>query len=555
MSKVFICAAIPDELATREEGAVAVATAIEAGDERRARAKFHWQFLEHYPAAQDCAYKFIVCEDKPGIPRPALDSWDAEYMQENRWDEESASFVPVETESDPMNVTFDKLAPEVQNAVMVKFDTCENITVDMVISAQELLQEDMATWFVYKDVRVRENLGVPDTAKNRRVAGELRSSVCYAIKTGVFDYAKQFPSSRNLEKFGEARQDLTIKELAEKFLALKETEVAKTSLNTYRAVIKNILSIIGEKNLASSINKEKLLEVRKELLTGYQIPKSNYIVTQPGRSAVTVNNYMTNLNAVFQFGVDNGYLADNPFKGISPLKESRTIPDPLSREEFIRLIDACRNQQAKNLWCVSVYTGVRPSELCALGWEDIDLKNGTMMIRRNLAKDRFTVPKTQAGTNRVIHLIKPAIDALRSQMTLTRLSKEHIIDVHLREYGRTEKQKCTFVFQPEVSARVKNYGDHFTVDSIRQMWDAAIKRAGLRHRKSYQSRHTYACWSLTAGANPAFIANQMGHADAQMVFQVYGKWMSENNNAQVALLNTQLSEFAPTMPHNEAMKN
>ncbi|EOK9293439.1 3'-5' exoribonuclease, partial [Escherichia coli] len=96
--------------------------------------------------AQDCAYKFLVCEDKPGTPRPALDSWDAEYMLENRWDEASASFVPVETESDPMNVTFDKLSPEVQNAVMVKFDTCENITVDMVISAQELLQEDMATF-------------------------------------------------------------------------------------------------------------------------------------------------------------------------------------------------------------------------------------------------------------------------------------------------------------------------------------------------------------------------------------------------------------------------
>ncbi|EIH0072665.1 3'-5' exoribonuclease [Escherichia coli] len=143
MSKI---AAIPDEQAIKNEGAVAVATAIEAGDERRARAKFHWQFLEHYPAAQDCAYKFLVCEDKPGTHRPALDSWDAEYMLENRWDEESASFVPVETESDPMNVTFDKLSPEVQNAVMVKFDTCENITVDMVISAQELLQEDMATF-------------------------------------------------------------------------------------------------------------------------------------------------------------------------------------------------------------------------------------------------------------------------------------------------------------------------------------------------------------------------------------------------------------------------
>ncbi|HCO2258676.1 3'-5' exoribonuclease domain-containing protein [Escherichia coli] len=146
MSKVFICAAIPDEQAIKEEGAVAVATAIEAGDERRARAKFTWQFLEQYPAAQDCAYKFLVCEDKPGMPRPAIDSWDTEYMQENRWDEESASFVPVEPESDPMNVNFDKLSLEVQNAVMVKFDTCENITVDMAIDAQELLQEDVATF-------------------------------------------------------------------------------------------------------------------------------------------------------------------------------------------------------------------------------------------------------------------------------------------------------------------------------------------------------------------------------------------------------------------------
>ncbi|EIT0541693.1 3'-5' exoribonuclease, partial [Escherichia coli] len=112
----------------------------------RARAKFTWQFLEQYPAAQDCAYKFLVCEDKPGMPRPAIDSWDTEYMQENRWDEESASFIPVEPESDPINVNFDKLSLEVQNAVLVKFGTCENITVDMAIDAQELLQEDVATF-------------------------------------------------------------------------------------------------------------------------------------------------------------------------------------------------------------------------------------------------------------------------------------------------------------------------------------------------------------------------------------------------------------------------
>ncbi|WDB46200.1 exonuclease [Escherichia albertii] len=146
MSKVFICAAIPDEQATAE-GAKPVATAIEAGDERRARAKFSWLFLEQYPEAQDCAYKFLVCEDKPGMARPALDSWDSEYMQENRWNEESASFVPVDPEPDTETVNFNQLSDDKRAAVLVRFGTHENITVDMVINASGLLSDDeMATF-------------------------------------------------------------------------------------------------------------------------------------------------------------------------------------------------------------------------------------------------------------------------------------------------------------------------------------------------------------------------------------------------------------------------
>ncbi|HHZ5519712.1 TPA: exonuclease, partial [Escherichia coli] len=105
-------------------------------------AKFTWQFLEQYPAAQDCAYKFLVCEDKPGMPRPAIDSWDTEYMLENRWDEEGASFVPVEPEPNTEIVNFNQLSDDKQAAVLVKFGTHENITVDMVINASGLLGDD-----------------------------------------------------------------------------------------------------------------------------------------------------------------------------------------------------------------------------------------------------------------------------------------------------------------------------------------------------------------------------------------------------------------------------
>lgn len=34
--------------------------------------------------------------------------------------------------------------------------------------------KSLRIWFIFKGKRVRENLGVPDTAKNRKVAGELK---------------------------------------------------------------------------------------------------------------------------------------------------------------------------------------------------------------------------------------------------------------------------------------------------------------------------------------------------------------------------------------------
>jgi hypothetical protein len=53
-------------------------------------------------------------------------------------------------------------------------------------------------WFLYKGKRVRENLGVPDTAKNRKIAGELRSSVCFAIRMGNLTMRKNSQTHRTL---------------------------------------------------------------------------------------------------------------------------------------------------------------------------------------------------------------------------------------------------------------------------------------------------------------------------------------------------------------------
>ncbi|EGU6931081.1 exonuclease, partial [Escherichia coli] len=67
---------------------------------------------------------------------------DTEYMQENRWDEGSSSFVPVEPEPNTEIVNFNQLSDDKQAAVLVKFGAHENVTVDMVINASGLLGDD-----------------------------------------------------------------------------------------------------------------------------------------------------------------------------------------------------------------------------------------------------------------------------------------------------------------------------------------------------------------------------------------------------------------------------
>ncbi len=80
-----------------------------------------------------------------------------------------------------------------------------------------------------------------------------------------------------------------------------------------------------------------------------------------------------------------------------------------------------------------------------------------------------------------------------------------------------------------------------------------LKKAGIKHRKAYESRHTFACWALSAGTNPNFVANQMGHASALMIYNLYGKWMSENNLDQMAILHAGFDNGAPLMSQTIAI--
>ncbi|SLM63545.1 MULTISPECIES: Arm DNA-binding domain-containing protein [Dickeya] len=400
----------------------------------------------------------------------------------------------------------------------------------------EIRSGSICIWFMYHGERCREVLiGWSNTPANIKKAGSLRNIVVSEINLGEFDYQKRFPNSKKL-KDCDTRKISTFGELANVWLKVREIELTANTLRKTGSQINTLLKIIGTDTKINSINQNDILAYRYQLLHGETYYSESVRSNKQGRTVRTVDNYISLLCSLLRFAYRSDLITGRPFEGIKKLQKSRPRPDPLLKHEFEQLISHLSGQ-ARNLWQLAVYTGMRHGELCALAWEDIDLDAGVIHVSRNLTTlGHFGPPKTRAGV-RTISLLSHAIEALSAQKDITGYRQQQKIIYHHREYGLTETQNLIFVFQPrKQKGKEKNY----SLSSIGQSWNAAVKLSGIRRRNPYHTRHTYACWLLSAGANPSFIANQMGHENAQMVFEIYGRWIEEMSGDQVNMLNQRL---------------
>lgn len=59
------------------------------------------------------------------------------------------------------------------------------------------------------------------------------------------------------------------------------------------------------------------------------------------------------------------------------------------------------------------------------------------------------------------------------------------------------------------------------------LWMPLMARSALTYRNPYQVRHTFASALLTSGANPWYVAQQLGHEDVEIVREVHPRGLPE----------------------------
>lgn len=357
--------------------------------------------------------------------------------------------------------------------------------------------------FRYKGQRCREQTQLVDNKVNRNRLEQLLKRIEAEIVLDTFDYSTYFPNSPMAKRFIDVkRREETAKSyfnapdsprfedfsqiwLSEMKVGWSDRHYEEVSgvLNKY------LLPTFGNKKI-SAINKGQILQFRSILA---KVPGRKGSYLSPSR----INHIMTPLRMLLNEAADR-YDFTSPWKNIKALKVGRTEIDPFSLDEVESFLAAVSSDYYA-YYMTRFFTGLRTGEADALMWECVDLENKTITVKQALVKGQISGLKTESSY-RVIHLIDSVVRALSDHK-----SKSSVKD--------------QFVF-----TNMKHKPLNNAVVS-RTQWYPTLKKANLRMRNPYQTRHTYATLLLASGESPEWIANQMGHSTTTMLFRVYSRFI------------------------------
>src|SRR5919107_6145379 len=123
-----------------------------------------------------------------------------------------------------------------------------------------------------------------------------------------------------------------------------------------------------------------------------------------GLSPATVQKIHAVLHKALDQAASWSLVPRNPTESV---KAPRPAPEeirPLNREQAKALLEMARRERFEALYVLAVTTGLRQGELLGLKWEDVDLENSLIRVRRTLIRNRGRLllgePKTKGAAGR-----------------------------------------------------------------------------------------------------------------------------------------------------------
>ena len=361
--------------------------------------------------------------------------------------------------------------------------------------------------FVGKSIRIRftwnkrrrcETLPLPQTPKGIAAAASIRAQVKGLDKLGALTqekYAELFPKSRTAQADDEAVPIFF--------------DYAQDWLNSLQIVEGT------RANYLSAIQVYWIPHLAPLPINGITSVRLRKIMNETVWSSASRRKGVVRLLvSIFDQALADELITRNPALSIPDAKVPKRPVDPFSRTEA-DLIIAKLYEITGGMTTIYAaffefcfYTGMRPGEVMALQWGEIDKRERAANVCRIQIRGKI-VERTKTKTVRKVLLNDRALHALEKARPLNEARSDYVFAPD----GTGEKS--------ELYIRSAN--------GQKRYWLSALRKLGIRRRRMYDARHTYATMCLMAGMNPAFIAAQLGHS-VQVLLSTYAKWISSPND-------------------------
>jgi len=241
---------------------------------------------------------------------------------------------------------------------------------------------------------------------------------------------------------------------------IRELELHRKSPRTVEAYVTAVAQLAG--HFGRSPESISLEEVRSFL---------HYLITQRKLAFSSCNQKLAGIRFFYR-----EVLGQPDFNLRVPAKRSGRLPEPLSRSEVSRLLEAAANSKHRVLMMTAYAAGLRLSELVHLRPEDIQSERMLIHVRQGKGcKDRYT-------------------------LLSSRLLAE------LRGYWRAYRPRGWLFVG-------RDGGSPLPAGTVQKVYYHLKERAGIRHGHGIHSlRHSFATHLLEAGVDLPTIQRLLGHS-------------------------------------------
>jgi integrase/DNA-binding transcriptional regulator YhcF (GntR family) len=329
------------------------------------------------------------------------------------------------------------------------------------------------------------------------------------------------------------RTSATVAQLLDRHL--KESRLGTNTTHTYRGLVdKHVLPFLGKQKVGS-IEPDIVDSLYAELQrcrehcsrrggTDHRTPRPHDCDDRcrPHQcrplAASSIRQIHWILSGAFRRAVRWRWIATNPLTQVEPPSQPPPTPRPPTAGEAAKILEAAWTDPDWGMlvWLTMV-TGQRRGELCALRWSHVDLPGGTLHLQRSIGQRGSLTWEKDTKTHQDRRIVLDP-DTLRLLAEHRKRCEQRATAVGVE----LDDEAFVFSLAPDGSR-------HLIPDSVTQRYRKMTQRLGIK-TSIHKLRHYSATELIAAGIDIRTVAGRLGHGSGgTTTLRTYTAWISESD--------------------------